>query len=302
MDEVWVDPRGLSGYRLSSFTGKPMDQAVKTRAAIRRSQAPQQAELEPLDGEEISDRDYVNSLARGLEVICAFTRTRPKMTLSEVAKSTGMTRATVRRFLLTLVREGYADKDDKLFSLKPKILQLGYSALSSMGILEVIQPVMNDLAKSVQESVFAAVLTGEHVTYIARATSDRLINVSITVGSRAPAHAVSTGRVLLAAEPEDALLHYLDRVTLQKLTPHTITSKVKLREAIEQARLSGYSIVDQELEVGLGSLSVPIRDSSSKTVAALNVCCPSARLSPEQMKRQILPELLAASQRITSGL
>lgn len=279
-----------------------MDQAVKSRAANSRSQAPKPAEIDAPDADEISDRDYVNSLARGLEVICAFTRTRPKMTLSEVAKSTGMTRATVRRFLLTLVREGYADKDDKLFALKPKILQLGYSALSSMGLLEVIQPVMNDLAKSVQESVFAAVLTGDHVTYIARATSDRLINVSITVGSRAPAHAVSTGRVLLAAEPEEALLHYLDKVTLQKLTPHTITSKVKLREAIEQARISGHSIVDQELEVGLGSISVPIRDGSNKTVGALNVCCPSARLSPEQMKREILPELLAAAQRIASGL
>ena len=279
-----------------------MDQAVKSRAASLRSQAPKPVEIDAPDADEISDRDYVNSLARGLEVICAFTRTRPKMTLSEVAKSTGMTRATVRRFLLTLVREGYADKDDKLFALKPKILQLGYSALSSMGLLEVIQPVMNDLAKSVQESVFAAVLTGDHVTYIARATSDRLINVSITVGSRAPAHAVSTGRVLLGAGPEDALLHYLDKVTLQKLTPHTITSKVKLREAIEQARNSGHSIVDQELEVGLGSISVPIRDGSNKTVAALNVCCPSARLSPEQMKRQILPELQAAAQRITSGL
>lgn len=279
-----------------------MDQAVRSKKSSQRAQPPQLIEPEVVEGDEISDRDYVNSLARGLEVICAFTRTRPKMTLSEVARSTGMTRATVRRFLLTLVREGYADKDDKLFSLKPKILQLGYSALSSMGILEVIQPVMNDLAKSVQESVFAAVLTGEDVTYIARASSDRLINVSITVGSRAPAHAVSTGRVLLATEPEDALLQYLDRVTLQKLTPHTITSKVKLREAIEQARIVGYSIVDQELEVGLGSLSVPIRDSSNKTVAALNVCCPSARLSADQMKRQILPELLAASQRITTGL
>lgn len=279
-----------------------MDQLVRSGALKEAGRARELADLDAVNGEEISDRDYVNSLARGLEVICAFTRSRPKMTLSEVAKSTGMTRATVRRFLLTLVREGYAEKDEKLFALKPKILQLGYSALSSMGILEVIQPVMNDLAKTVQESVFAAVLTGDHVTYIARAASDRLINVSITVGSRAPAHAVSTGRVLLASEPEEVLLQYLDNVRLQKLTPHTITSKVKLREAIESARVTGYSIVDQELEVGLGSLSVPIRDSSGRTVAALNVCCPSARLSPETMKREILPELLTAAQRITSSL
>jgi IclR family pca regulon transcriptional regulator len=255
-----------------------------------------------VDTDLVNDRDYVNSLARGLEIICAFTRTRPKMTLSEVARSTGMTRATVRRFLLTLVREGYAEKDDKLFALKPKILQLGYSALSSMGILEVIQPVMNDLAKSLQESVFAAVLTGEDVTYIARATSERLINVSITVGSRSPAHAVSTGRVLLAAEPDELLHAYLDKVKLEKLTPNTVTSKVKLREMIEEVRLTNFSIVDQELEIGLGSLSVPIRDGSGRVIAALNVCCPSSRSSVEEMKKRILPELTAASQRITAGL
>ena len=124
------------------------------------------------DTNDISDRDYVNSLARGLEVICAFTRTRPRMTLSEIARATGMTRATVRRFLLTLVREGYAEKDDKVFSLKPKVLELGYSALSSMGILEVAQPIMNDLSKALQGSVFCAVLTSDDVTYIARITSE----------------------------------------------------------------------------------------------------------------------------------
>ncbi|MDO9487740.1 MAG: IclR family transcriptional regulator C-terminal domain-containing protein [Sphingomonadaceae bacterium] len=258
--------------------------------------------MDSLDASEVSDRDYVNSLARGLEVICAFTKTRPKMTLSEIARTTGMTRATVRRFLLTLVREGYAEKDEKLFYLKPKVLELGYSALSSMSMLDVIQPVMNELAKTLQESVFAAVLAGEDVIYIARATSDRLINVSITVGSRAPAHAVSTGRVLLAAETEEAREKYLDRVKLEKLTANTITSKVKLRSLIEDARISSYSIVDQELEVGLGSISVPIKTSDGKVIAALNVCCPSSRTTMEDMQRKILPELMAATQKITAGL
>lgn len=256
----------------------------------------------PSDSGQVSDRDYVNSLARGLEVICAFTRTRPQMTLSEIARSTGMTRATARRFLLTLVREGYAEKQDKLFSLKPKVLELGYSALSSMSMLDVIQPVMNELARTLQESVFAAVLSNEHVIYIARATSERLINISITVGSRAPAHAVSTGRILLAAEPADVLGRYLDQVMLEKLTPNTITSKVKLRASIEEARVAGYSIVDQELEVGLGSLSVPIRNGDAKVVAALNVCCPSSRSTVADMKRLILPDLMAASHEITRTL
>jgi IclR family pca regulon transcriptional regulator len=255
-----------------------------------------------LDADEISDRDYVNSLARGLEVISAFTTTRPRMTLSEIANATGMTRATVRRFLLTLVREGYAEKDDKIFSLKPKVLELGYAALSSMGILEVTQPVMNDLAKSLQESVFCAVLTGEDVTYIARATSDRLVHVSIAVGGRAPAHAVSTGRVLLAAEPPEVLLRYLDRVKLQGFTPYTVTSKVKLRAEIEKVRLEGYSIVDQELEIGLGSISVPVRNGQGRVLAALNVCCPSSRMSIDEMKSRIVPELMQAAQTITRGL
>ncbi len=255
-----------------------------------------------LDADEISDRDYVNSLARGLEVISAFTTTRPRMTLSEIANVTGMTRATVRRFLLTLVREGYAEKDDKIFSLKPKVLELGYAALSSMGILEVTQPVMNDLAKSLQESVFCAVLTGEDVTYIARSTSDRLVNVSIAVGGRAPAHAVSTGRVLLAAEPPEALMRYIDRVKLQGFTPYTVTSKVKLRAEIEKVRVDGYSIVDQELEIGLGSISVPIKNGQGRVLAALNVCCPSSRMSLDEMRGTILPELMQASRTITRGL
>ena len=157
------------------------------------------------DTNDISDRVYVNTLARGREVSCAFTRTRPRMTLSEIARATGMTRATVRRFLLTLVREGYAEKDDKVFSLKPKVLELGYSALSSMGILEVAQPIMNDLSKTLQEAVFCAVLIGDDVTYIARTPSDRLVNVRISVGGRAQGQAVSTGRLRLAPSPESSV-------------------------------------------------------------------------------------------------
>ncbi|TKD49975.1 IclR family transcriptional regulator domain-containing protein [Sphingomonas baiyangensis] len=258
--------------------------------------------MDGLDTSDISDRDYVNSLARGLEVICAFTRTRPKMTLSDISRATGMTRATVRRFILTLVREGYADRDEKLFYLKPKVLELGYSALSSMGMIEVLQPAMNELAKTLEESVFAAVLAGEDVIYIARATSARLVNVSISVGSRAPAHAVSTGRVLYANEDPERLAQYLDKVKLERLTPNTIVSKVKLRAAIEEARITNYSIVDQELEEGLGSISVPIRSSDGKVLAALNVCCPSSRTTFEDMQRVILPELMATAQRLTAAL
>lgn len=252
--------------------------------------------------DEVSDRDYVNSLARGLEVIRVFTRHRPKMTLSEVAQATGMTRASVRRFLLTLVREGYVEAVGRHFSLRPKVLELGFSVLSSMDIWSVAQPIMNDLAEHIQESCFAAVLDDDAVIYVARASSNRVVNVGINIGSRVPAYCVSTGRVLLAALPEADFHRYLERVKLDKFTPNTVASKIKLRTAIEETRRHGWSIVDQEMEVGLRSLSVPIRDRAGQVVAALNVCCPSARVTPEDMRTRILTELLDASQRITMAL
>ncbi len=263
-------------------------------------QADNGAGAEGLD--EASDRDYVNSLARGLEVICAFTRATPQMSLSDVARATNMTRATARRLLLTLVREGYASQDGKVFSLRPKILRLGYSALSSMNIWDVAQPLMAQLADKLRESVFAAVLDGHDVVYVARANSDRLVNIGITIGSRAPAHAVSTGRVLLAAQGEPEFYRYLETVNLVKFTTNTIVSKVKFRELIEESRASGWAIVDQELEIGLRSISVSILNAEGHTVAALNVCCPSSRLTPEQMRTTVLAELMSTSQAITAGL
>ena len=249
------------------------------------------------EGDE-GDRDYVASLARGLEVICAFTRERPTMTLSEVAKVTSMSRATVRRLLLTLVREGYADKRERAFSLRPKVLQLGYSALSSVGILDIVQPVMNALSQQTQESIFTAVLTGDDVTYLARSTPDRVIAVSINIGNRLPAYAVSTGRVLLAGESDEALARYFDRVRLHTHTSNTVRTVAQLRAVVEETRRLGYSLVDEELEVGVRSLSVPIRDATGGVIAALNACCPSIRFSVEEMREKLVPELRAAAQSI----
>jgi len=251
---------------------------------------------------DVNDRDFVNSLARGLEVIRVFTRRKPRMTLSEVAQATDMTRATVRRFLLTLVREGYVETDGKYFGLHPKILELGFPVLSSMDIWDVAQPVMNGLAERLQESCFAAILDGDSVIYVARATSQRLVNVGINIGSRVPAHCVSTGRVLLAALPEERLHDYLETATLKRFTPNTVTSRVKLRGIIEEARRQGWATADQELEEGLRSISVPIRDRFGAVAAALNVCCPSSRITPEAMRGRVLTELLAASRQITEAL
>lgn len=251
---------------------------------------------------DISDRDFINSLARGLEVISAFSRSKPRMTLSDMSRATGMTRATVRRLLLTLVREGYAQTDGKHFSLQPKVLKLGFAVISSMGIWEVAQPIMTSLSERLQESCFAAVLDGHEVTYVAKANSNRLVNIGINVGSRAPVHAVSTGRVLLAALSDKKLQQYLDEGEFAKLTPYTTVSKVKLKAEIDEVRALGWSIVDQELEIGLRSISVPLRATDGEVIAALNVCCPSARISPEEIRTRILGELLTASKEITMGL
>jgi len=252
---------------------------------------------------KLSKRDYVNSLARGLEVIRAFTRKQPKMTLSEISRATGMTRATVRRFVLTLVREGYAGTDGKLFSLTPKVLELGYAALSSLTFVDVAQPIIVQLAYRLKESVFVAVLDDLDVVYVASATPPkRYLSISVSVGSRAPAHAVSTGRVMIGALPEKERLEYFDKVALTKLTPNTVTSKLRLRSLIEESQDRGWSIVDQELEIGLRSISVPVRDKTGVVIAALNVACPSSRIDQDDMRMRILPELQASSRSITDNL
>ena len=251
---------------------------------------------------ESEGNDYVNALVRGLDVIRAFSKRRPSMTLSEVAAETGLTRAAARRFLLTLVRERYAETDGKYFRLTPKILELGYSVLASMDITEVVQPVINDLAIAVRESVFVATLDEDAVVYIAKASSGRMINIGISVGSRAPAYCVSTGRVLLAALPEDKLEDYFSQIDLKSITAKTTTSKVKLRAAVDDVRKQGWSIVDEEFEIGLRSISAPIRDRSGRTIAALNICCPSTRLTLDDMRTHILAKLLEAAKRISDGI
>lgn len=253
-------------------------------------------------GTRRSGQEFVNSFARGLQVIRVFTRHKPRMTLSEVAEETGMSRATVRRFLLTLVQEGYVHVEGRYFSLLPKVLDLGFSVLASMDIWDVVQPIINELAEKLQESVMAAVLDDDSVVYLARATPNRMVTVGIRIGHRMPAYLGASGRILLAQFDDGRLRKYLDGVTLASVTPVTITSKVRLREEIERARRQDYSVVDGEMEVGLRAVSVPVRDLSGKVVAALNVGCPTGRVSARDLETHILQELQAASRKITEAL
>jgi IclR family pca regulon transcriptional regulator len=244
------------------------------------------------------DRNYVASLARGLSVLRAFTSARPRMTLAEVARHAGMNRAAARRFLLTFVREGYADTDGKYFTLTPRILELGFSAVAALSFAEIAEPVMEQLSTDLQETVLAAVLDGEDVLYVACASAQRVISLDIAVGSRLPAFTMSTGRVLLAALPDEQLQAWLDALHPTRYTSKTTTSTDVLRREVLAAREADYAITDEEFEIGFRSLSVPVRDQAGAVVAALNVCCPSRRVGLSAMREDFLPQVRQAAQDI----
>lgn len=254
------------------------------------------------EGGGLNPRDYVSSLARGLEVLRAFNRTRRKMTLSEVAAETGNTRAGARRILLTLVHEGYAVADGKLFDLTPQVLELGYSVLSSKGAWDIARPFIDHLSEEIRESVSAAVLDRFDVVYVSGVQYHRVISVGITVGARFPAHCTATGRVLLAAQPAEQWPGLLQAIPLTPMTDRTVTDRGEFERILEDVRDKGWCLVDQELEIGLMSIAVPLRDSRGVLVGAINVGVPTLRMTPARMVEEILPRLLATSGTIREAL
>jgi IclR family pca regulon transcriptional regulator len=245
---------------------------------------------------------FVQSLERGLAVIRAFDADNSELTLSEVARATGLTRAATRRFLLTLVDLGYVRTDGRLFTLSPRVLELGYAYLSSMTLPEVAQPHLERLAAQVHESTSVSVLDDESVVYVARIATSRIMTVTINVGTRFPAYATSMGRVLLAGLPRPDLDRYFARADLRSFTHRTLHTPDKLRAAIERVRNQGWAIVDQELEEGLRAVAAPVRDRSGRVIAAINVSTHSTRTSLGQMRRDLLPPLLATAARIEADL
>jgi IclR family pca regulon transcriptional regulator len=246
--------------------------------------------------------DHVQSLARGLAVIRAFSATSPEMTLSEVARATDLSRAAARRFLLTLADLGYVRSDGRLFALTPRVLELGYAYLSSLSLPEVADPHLERLAAEVHESASVAVLDGEDVVYVARVATARIMRVTINIGTRFPAYCTSMGRVLLAALPSDRLDEHLGRAGLRRLTARTITEPDALRAELDRVRERGWAMVDQELEEGLRSIAAPIRDRSGVTVAAVNVSTHASRTTLQQARRNLLPALLATAAGIEADL
>lgn len=241
------------------------------------------------------------SFQRGIDVIRTFDGSHPRMTLSQVAKRTDLTRATARRFLYTLIDIGYMDTDGREFWLTPRVLELGFAYLSSLGIPEIATPHLQRLTLQVHESSSVSILDGTDIVYVARVPMRRIMTVAIAIGTRFPAYATSMGRVLLAGLEPDALNRALDMTSFVSLTPHTITSRDELISSLDQIREQGWAFVDQELEMGLRSIAAPIVDAQGRVVAAANISLGANRFGSDPVK-DFLPALLDATRRISEDL
>ena len=245
---------------------------------------------------------YVEAFARGLRVIRSFGEGRETMTLADIAKLTDLPRATVRRSLFTLGQLGYVIDDGRQFRLTPKVLSLGYAYLSSTPLPRVILPALEMVSEQVRESCSAAILDGPDIVYIARSATKRIMSVGLAVGSRLPANCTSLGRALLAYEPVERQQAILATSLLKPLTPKTVTDPQTLLGIFQQVAHQGYAFVDEELELGLRSIAVPVTNATGHVVAAINISTQASRLSEETMCTSLRLALVQAAQSVRSSL
>lgn len=245
---------------------------------------------------------YVQSFARGLAVIRSFDARAPQQTLTEVAQRTGLTRAGARRILLTLEGLGYVSSRGRQFSLTPKILDLGFAYLSSLPLWNLAEPVMEKLVEEVKESCSAAVLDGADIVYVLRIPTHKIMSINLGIGSRLPAACTSMGRTLLAELDAASIDALLERHPLVAHTAHTLIDPARWKAELARVRQQGWCLVDQELEEGLVSLSVPIRDRSGRAIAAMNISGQVARTPARHMIEHFLPRLQDASAQISHML
>ena len=246
--------------------------------------------------------DFVLSLARGLAVIEAFQDRADGVTVGDVASRTGLSRASVRRILITLELLGFASHNGPVFKLSSRVLRLGFSFLSSTSLTALALPVLEEITAAIHESSSLCTLEDDDIVYLARSATKRVMSVGLAVGSRLPAHCTSMGRVLLAALPAPELTAYLRRVTLHAATPKTITSKPELSAELDRVRKRGYALVDEELELGLRSIAVPVATRAGRVVAAMNTGVQASRVSPDEMVTRFLPVLRDGAQRLGLAL
>lgn len=246
----------------------------------------------------LTDPSFMTSLARGLAVIKAFSDHRRAMTIAQLSQKTGIPRAAVRRCLYTLKQLGYADSEANNFFLKPAILALGYAFLSSTPLTVAAQPYLNELSHRLKESCVLAVLEQNEVMYVARSHTSRVLSVALNTGSRLPAYCTAIGRVLLAGLSATQLDRYFASVVLTPHTERTIVSEQRLRDILFEVRQRGFAVVEEELEIGLRSIAVPVRGASGATVAAISIGAQVGRISRDQIEDLFLPSLLNASSEI----
>ncbi|MDQ2082685.1 IclR family transcriptional regulator C-terminal domain-containing protein [Xanthobacteraceae bacterium Astr-EGSB] len=250
------------------------------------------------EGAVPGDPSIMMSLVRGLAVIQAFSRRNSAMTISQISHKTGIPRAAVRRCLYTLRALGFADTDDgRRYALRPKILSLGHAYLSSIPFAAAAEPLLRAISDDLKESSSIAVLDGDDIVYTARASVSRIMAIDLQVGSRLPAAFTSMGRVLIAFRNED-LGERLGRVAFTPLTPRTIRDAAALAAEIARVRQQGYSVVDEELEIGLRSIAVPIMAADGTACAAINVGVHASRMSRDELVQRTLPRLKVAAEEL----
>jgi len=237
----------------------------------------------------IAERDIMGGLAKGLAVIETFTAERPRQSIAEVSAACGLDRATTRRCLLTLAHEGYADYDGKFFTLTPRVLRLGAGCLAAMPLPRLIQPMLDNLSAQIGESTSVSILDGSEIVYVARAAQRKVMSIGLMPGSRLPAYCTSMGRVLLAALPEAEARERLGPETLPARTAMTLTDPGAIMAELARVRAQGYAMIDQEIEIGLRSIAVPLQNIHGRTVAALNVGVPATQTD---LAGRFLPALI----------
>lgn len=236
--------------------------------------------------------DFVGAFAKGLMILEAFGPERPRLSIAEASDLTGLDRATARRYLLTLHELGYVDYDGKHFSLTPSVLRLGVSAVAALPLPRVVQPWIDALAEKIGESASVSILDDLDIVYIARASEKRVMSIGLMPGSRLPAHCTSMGRVLLASLPQDEAQKRIRAANLSPRTPMSLTRPEEIFARVLDAYDRGYAIVDQEVEMGLRSIAVPLFSRGGQVVAALNTGVAAVQDSASRLRDLYLDALL----------
>ncbi len=250
----------------------------------------------------INERDIMGGLAKGLAVIESFTTEHPRQSISGVSAATGLDRATARRCLLTLAHQGYADWDGKFFTLTPRVLRLGTACLAAMPLPQLVQPFLDNLSEEIGKSSSVSILDGSEIVYVARAAQKRVMSITLMPGSRLPAYCTSMGRVMLAALPEAEARTILSAAPLPARTTYTLTDPEAVMRELSRVRAQGYAIIDQEVELGLRSLAVPVLNLRGRVVAALNVGVAAIQASPSELEQQFLHALLSVQMSLQTVL